>query len=100
MKIIVLTTAYNCEKWIEKCLSSVQDQTFKNFECYILNDLSTDGTQKIAEQFSSNDGRFILVNNTKKYYQPGNYDQILRSNKVNDDDIAIQVDGDDWLPDN
>jgi len=100
MKIIVLTTAYNCEKWIKKCLSSIQDQTFKNFECYILNDLSTDGTQKIAEQFSSNDGRFILVNNTKKYYQPGNYDQVLRSNKVNDNDIAIQVDGDDWLPDN
>lgn len=100
MKIIVLTTAYNCETWIQKCLRSIQDQTFTNFECYILNDLSTDGTSQSAEEIAKKDDRFIVVNNTKKLYQPGNYDQILRSDKVSDDDIAIQVDGDDWLPDN
>lgn len=100
MKLIILTTAYNCEKWIQKCLHSIQDQTFTNFECYILNDLSTDGTSQAAEEIAKKDDRFIVVNNTKKLYQPGNYDQILRSDKVSDDDIAIQVDGDDWLPNN
>jgi hypothetical protein len=33
-------------------------------------------------------------------YQPGNYDQIIRGNyNVKDNDICVEVDGDDWLPD-
>ena len=91
MKIIVLTTAFNCEKWIDKCLQSIQNQTFTNFECYILDDLSKDNTSRAAEKIAEKDNRFIVVNNTKKLYQPGNYDQILRSSKVADDDIAIEV---------
>ena len=36
-----------------------------------------------------------------KMYQVGNYDQIIRNpDFVNDEDICIEVDGDDWLPDN
>jgi len=42
-----------------------------------------------------------LVENTKKLYQPGNYDNILRNfSEIDDNEIVIEVDGDDWLPDN
>lgn len=96
-RVIVLTTIYNCDKYLNKCLDSIKSQNYKNWVCYLLNDLSTDKSKEIAESYCSSDSRFVLINNSIKYYQPGNYDQILRSNLVNDEDIVVEVDGDDWL---
>ena len=100
MRFIIVTTAYNCEKWISKCIHSIKNQTFHNYLCFVFNDLSTDNTEAVAVNAISDDPRFIIISNNKKFFQAGNYDQILRSNKVHDDDITIEVDGDDWLPDN
>ena len=99
-RIIVLTTVYNCEDWIQNCVKSIQGQTYQNFECYLLDDMSTDGSVSKAEEVISGDDRFHVVRNTKKFYQAGNYDQIIRSADVRDDDIIVEIDGDDWLPDN
>jgi len=75
-------------------------QSYKNFRCFITDDLSTDGTVNKIKNFIKNDDRFILVQNEKKMYQAGNYDQIIRGNYgIQNDDICIEVDGDDWLPD-
>jgi glycosyltransferase involved in cell wall biosynthesis len=75
-------------------------QTYKNFVCYITDDLSTDDTTKKIKSFIKNDDRFILIENKTKMYQPGNYDQVIRNNpSIDDDDICVEVDGDDWLPD-
>lgn len=97
-KVIVLTTAYNCAKWIGKCLTSIQNQSYSDFVCYITDDLSTDRTCDIVEEFIKDDPRFILIKNTEKQYQAGNYDQVLRRSEIHDNSIVIEVDGDDWLP--
>jgi glycosyltransferase involved in cell wall biosynthesis len=98
-KMIIVTTLYNAENYIEKCIGSIMSQTFKNFKCYITDDLSTDKSVKIVKNTIKNDNRFILIENTEKFYQPGNYDQVIRNNdNINDDDIIIEIDGDDWLP--
>jgi len=100
-RIVVLTTSYNCEKYIEKCLDSIKAQKYKNFVCYVLDDLSTDNTVKLIKKYTSPvDARFILGINSEKTYQCGNYDRIIRNTSlVNDDDIIVEVDGDDYLPD-
>ena len=98
-KLIVLTTAYNCEKWVGKCIDSIKNQSYPKFHCYILDDVSTDSTADQALKHIKEDSRFTLIRNEKKYYQVGNYDQVLRSDDVGADDVVIQVDGDDWLPD-
>lgn len=98
--MIILTTVYNCENYIERCLSTIMSQTFKNFKCYITDDLSTDKSIQLIEEFIKNDPRFILVKNETKLYQPGNYDNILRNFlDIDDKDIVVEIDGDDWLPD-
>jgi glycosyltransferase involved in cell wall biosynthesis len=75
-------------------------QNHNDFRCFITDDLSTDNTRNKIKNLIQNDNRFTLIENTKKMYQPGNYDQIIRGNyNVKDDDICIEVDGDDWLPD-
>lgn len=44
------------------CLNSLAVQSFHNWEAIIINDGSTDDTQKIAEEFCAKDSRFCLVN--------------------------------------
>jgi glycosyltransferase involved in cell wall biosynthesis len=97
--MIILTTAYNCEKYIEKSLFSIMSQRYKDFTCYITDDMSTDNTVSIVRETIKNDSRFILIENQSKLYQPGNYDQIINSKNIDDDEICVEVDGDDWLSD-
>ena len=100
MKLIIGTTLYNSANIVERTLGSIMSQTYKNFVCYITDDLSTDNSADIAENFIKGDSRFHLVRNTEKRYQGGNYDLICRDTEgINDEDIFIEVDGDDWLPD-
>lgn len=96
--MIVLTTTYNCEKFIERCLLSIMSQKFKDFTCYITDDMSTDKTVEIVKQTIREDSRFILIENHCKFHQPGNYDQVIRFRATNGDEICVEVDGDDWLP--
>ena len=74
-------------------------QRYKDFTCYITDDLSTDNTVNIVRETIKNDSRFILVENKSKLYQTGNYDQIIRYQNIGDDEICVEVDGDDWLSD-
>jgi glycosyltransferase involved in cell wall biosynthesis len=96
--MIILTTSYNCEKFIEKSLLSIMGQRFKNFKCYITDDLSTDNTVDIIKKTISEDNRFVLIENKQKMYQPGNYDQVIRGLDIPDNEICVEIDGDDWLP--
>lgn len=96
--MIILTTTFNCEKFIERSLYSIMSQTHKDFKCFITDDLSTDNTRTLVEKIIQKDERFSLVKNEKKFYQPGNYDQIIRGMDIHDDEICVEVDGDDWLP--
>lgn len=37
-KISIITPIYNCEQYIEKCIKTILNQTYKNFELIIIND--------------------------------------------------------------
>jgi glycosyltransferase involved in cell wall biosynthesis len=95
--MIILTTSFNCENFIEKSLSSISQQTFQDFTCYITDDLSTDNTIDKIKKIIDGDNRFQLIQNKTKLFQPGNYDQIIRGKNIPDDEICVEVDGDDWL---
>jgi glycosyltransferase involved in cell wall biosynthesis len=97
--MIIVTTLYNAENYVERCLGSLMSQKFIDFKCYITDDLSTDKSVDIVKKTILGDDRFILIENKEKMYQPGNYDQVIRHNKtIEDNDIIVEVDGDDWLP--
>lgn len=50
MMFSIVVPAYNCAKYIEKCISNILVQTFRDFEVIIVNDGSTDETVKIVEK--------------------------------------------------
>ena len=53
--MIIVTTLYNAEKYIEKCIGSLMGQKLKNFTCYITDDLSTDNSIQITKNMIKND---------------------------------------------
>lgn len=52
MKVSVIVPVYNTEKYLEKCLNSLVHQTLKEIEIVVVNDGSTDGSQRIIDDFS------------------------------------------------
>ena len=53
-KFSIIIPVYNVEKYIEDCLESVTNQTYKNYEVLIINDGSTDNSRKIIEKYKKN----------------------------------------------
>ncbi|MDI6733464.1 MAG: glycosyltransferase family 2 protein [Planctomycetota bacterium] len=62
-KVSVIMSVYNTEKFLKEAVDSILTQTFKDFEFIIINDGSTDKTQKIIESY--NDNRIIILNNNQ-----------------------------------
>ncbi len=58
---------YNGEEFLFDALTSIQNQTYKNWECHIVNNCSTDKTKDIAKEFERKDNRFHL-HNYEEYY--------------------------------
>lgn len=68
MKLSIIIPAYNCEKTIENCLSSILNRKVQGLdvEILIVDDGSLDGTSKIVQNISKNDSRikYIYQENT------------------------------------
>ena len=63
--ISIVVPIYNVENYLRQCLTSISEQTYKNFECIMVNDGSTDSAQQIAEEYLM-DSRFKLINQSNK----------------------------------
>ena len=64
--MVILTTTYNCENFVERSLLSIMSQRYNDFTCYITDDMSTDKTVEVIEKTIKGDSRFVLIKNTKK----------------------------------
>lgn len=61
-KLTVIVAAYNVEKYIEKCLASLVNQTYKNLKILVVNDGSTDNTKQIIEKYEKEYENLKLLN--------------------------------------
>lgn len=60
-EISIILPVYNKQKYISKILYDIKEQIFKEFECIIVDDGSTDNSKRICEQVVKSDDRFVLV---------------------------------------
>ena len=60
--ISIIVPIYNVEKYVVGCLTSIQKQTYSDFEVICVNDGSTDRSAKLTQDFIKSDKRFRLIN--------------------------------------
>ncbi|SEQ06129.1 glycosyltransferase family 2 protein [Epilithonimonas lactis] len=61
MKLSIIVPIYNAEKYIEKCLESLVQQSYANLEIILINDGSTDSSIEICRQFATYDHRIKIL---------------------------------------
>lgn len=91
--ISVILPSYNVGKYISKCLNSILEQQFQDFEILVVNDASTDQTKEICCEFAELDSRIKIIDqshqgpaaarNTGIKYAKGKY--------------VLFLDPDDWI---
>ena len=72
---------FNEEKFIKQCLESILSQTYTNFEVIISDNVSTDNTSKICEEFAKMDVRIRYVRQKKHLYFWSNFGYLLKQSQ-------------------
>lgn len=59
--VSIIVPVYNAEKNLDKCIESILNQTYREFELILLNDGSTDGSGQICDAYAKSDPRIRVV---------------------------------------
>ena len=91
--VTVIIPAYNIEQYIDDCLISVESQTYSELEIIVVNDGSTDDTDRIISKHKEKDGRIHVIDQENR--------GLVVARKVGLDKAkgkyCLFVDGDDWI---
>lgn len=60
-KISIIVPVYKVEKYIHKCIDSILNQTFKDFEVILVDDGSPDNCGKICDDYAKKDNRVVVI---------------------------------------
>lgn len=89
---------YNGKTFLENCIDSILNQTYKNFELIIVDDMSTDKSVETVDKYVDN--RIHLIKNTRKKYNGGSRNVGIDYAKTTDADYICFLDSDDWWKNN
>lgn len=91
--VSVIVPVFNTEDYLNKCITSIINQTYKNIELILINDGSSDHSLEICESFAKDDYRIKIIN--QKNYGVSN----ARNNGLNNalGDYITFVDSDDYI---
>ena len=91
--ISIVVPIYNVENYLRMCLDSIQNQTYQNFECLLINDGSPDNSADICREYLAKDARF-------RYFEKENGGSSSARNfgiERSEGEYVTFVDSDDWL---
>ena len=95
-KITVIVPVYNVEHYLDKCLDSLVNQTYKNLEIIVINDGSTDNSGTICQEYARKDNRIVYIekeNGGQSEARNMGLDRMTGS-------YVTFVDSDDWVEPN
>lgn len=92
---------YEGKTFLQNCIESVLNQTYRKFDLIIVDDLSTDGSVKTIEKYQEKDKRIHLIKNIRKRYNGGSRNVAIEYAIKNlDINYFCFLDSDDWWKDN
>ncbi|QES89314.1 glycosyltransferase family 2 protein [Rhizosphaericola mali] len=92
----IIIPIYNAESYIEKCIRSVFNQTFNDFELILINDGSIDNTYEVIQSIVNGDSRVKIINKLNNGVSSARNDGIRLAKSNN----LLFVDADDYLYEN
>lgn len=93
MLFSILIPVYNSALYIEQCIKSIKNQSYKNFECIIVNDGSTDNSLDLINDIIENDARFTVISQSNK----GISDTRNKLLEMSNGEYIVWVDSDDFV---
>lgn len=93
INISVIIPIYNCENYLSRCIESVLNQTYEEFELILINDGSTDQSYEICKKYKKIDDRIKVVNKENMGVSHTRNQGIEQANG----EYIIFVDSDDWI---
>lgn len=94
MMISVIIPVYNVEAYLECCLESIINQSYKKMEIILIDDASTDNSGEICDQYAKKDSRIIVFHNPQNMGVV--YTRSIGFQYAHGDYISC-VDADDWI---
>ncbi len=91
--VSIIVPVYNGEKTIERCLRSIQNQSYSNIEVLVVNDGSSDHTERIIRKYVQRDSRFRYIEKENTGVSDSRNVAMAEAKG----DYFQFVDGDDWL---
>lgn len=92
-KVSVIVPIYNVASFLPKCIESILNQSFPDFELILVNDGSPDGCHDICQHYKATDSRIVVVNKSNGGLLSARKAG-LKSAKA---EFISFVDGDDWV---
>ena len=93
IKVSIVVPLHNSEKYLEKCISSLLDQTLRECEFILVNDGSTDLSGEIADRFAALDSRVKTIHQNNLGVSAARNAGI----KASSGEYIGFVDSDDWI---
>lgn len=91
--VSIIVPAFNAEKYIEKCISSILDQTYTNIEVIVVDDGSTDKTRQLIDIISQQDSRIRVLHKKNAGVSAARNSGI----EISTGDYLVFVDADDFI---
>ena len=98
-RFIIITPSYNNVDWVETNLASVINQTYTNYKVIYIDDASTDGTYNKVKSIVGDLPNWKVIRNKENKGAAYNYIESIKALSLDDDEILVHLDGDDWLYD-
>ena len=91
--ISVIIPVYNVRKYIGPCIHSLKRQTFRDWECIVVDDGSTDGCSEILDDLVGRDRRFTLIHQENRGLSAA---RNIGTEHANGESL-FYLDSDDWI---
>lgn len=92
-KLSVIVPIYNCEKYLNCCIDSILNQTYKPLEIILVDDGSTDSSSKICDLYSTNHENIIVIHKANEGLCRARRDGMRAATS----EYVTFVDSDDWI---